>query len=114
MQQMKCVHLSSYLYSIFISAIFSTFFQTYVEHFQRPDVREMFRAFKVTLSVTSTEADPKNPTRPIIHFAGEVKRSGEPVKVMTGTVKLTVDKQVHWHIVRGLFAGRWNTIVSLF
>ncbi|PPR07753.1 hypothetical protein CVT24_003703 [Panaeolus cyanescens] len=67
--------------------------------FQNPDFREVFRWLDVRLSVTKTEYDPKHPTKPIIHFFGEMQEPSS--STMTGKVKMTPDNQVQWHFVSG-------------
>ena len=64
----------------------------------------MFRSLNVKLCVAGTEEDPLHPTRPVIHFFGEMHDPS--TSTMTGWVKMTTDRQVRWHFV-GVFIF-WN------
>ncbi|KAF9046302.1 hypothetical protein BJ165DRAFT_1142096 [Panaeolus papilionaceus] len=67
--------------------------------FESPNFREVFRWLDVNLSVTRMEHDPKHPTKPIIHFFGEMQEPSS--STMTGKVQMTPDNQIQWHFVSG-------------
>ncbi|KJA14492.1 hypothetical protein HYPSUDRAFT_49120 [Hypholoma sublateritium FD-334 SS-4] len=67
--------------------------------FEDPGFREAFRSLDANLSVVRTEPDPEHPTRPIIHFYGEMQDSS--TSTMTGSVKMTADNQIEWQFVSG-------------
>lgn len=52
----------------------------------------------VRFRVTSTEADPEHPTRPIINFT-----SGQNPLHIKGYIRMTPDSQVRWHLVSDVF-----------
>lgn len=79
--------------------------------FEDPEFREAFRSLDANLSVVRTEPDPQHPTRPIIHFYGEMQDPS--TSTMTGSVKMTADNQVQWHFV-GLFTCMGQSKVLMF
>ncbi|KAG6898402.1 hypothetical protein C0992_004113 [Termitomyces sp. T32_za158] len=90
--------------------------------FEEADFGEVYRTSNVTLKKVSSTPDPDNPTRPIIHFMGEMSDT----TTMTGAVKMTTDGQISgengqavWHSVgvqvggmRSMFGvlGTWTTV----
>lgn len=66
--------------------------------FEDLDFREEFRSLGVTLHITRTRPDPQHPTRPEIHFFGEMMAPSN--STMIGHVKMTNDNQIQWHFVR--------------
>lgn len=64
--------------------------------FEDPDFGEVFRSLEFTLRVTKTTTDINHPTRPAIHFVGEMP---DVSTSMRGTVNMTPDDQIHWHFV---------------
>jgi len=67
--------------------------------FEDPEFREAFRSLDASLHVIRTEPDADHPTRPIIHFYGEMQDPS--TSTMTGSVKMTADNQIQWHFVSG-------------
>ncbi|KZP18559.1 hypothetical protein FIBSPDRAFT_589270 [Athelia psychrophila] len=58
----------------------------------------------VRFRVTSTEADPEHPTRPIINFT-----SGQNPLHIKGYIRMTPDSQVRWHLaVREMSGQMWS------
>lgn len=67
--------------------------------FEGDDVPETHASLRIYFRVTSVEPDPDHPTRPKIHFAGELDGKFS----VTGFVKVTPDDQSWWHFVRASF-----------
>ncbi|KIM40988.1 hypothetical protein M413DRAFT_72451 [Hebeloma cylindrosporum] len=67
--------------------------------FEEEDFREVCRSLNVTLSVRRIEPDPEHPSRPILHFFGEMHQPS--TSTMTGTVRMTPDNEVEWKFVSG-------------
>uniref|UniRef100_A0A8H7XQU9 Protein kinase domain-containing protein n=1 Tax=Psilocybe cubensis TaxID=181762 RepID=A0A8H7XQU9_PSICU len=67
--------------------------------FEDPEFREEFRSLGVTLHITRTKPDPQHPTRPEIHFFGEMMAPSN--STMIGHVKMTNENQIQWHFVSG-------------
>lgn len=67
--------------------------------FGEPDFGEVFRSLDVVLKVVRITPDQDHPTRPVIHFIGEMKYT---TSTMNGMVKMTPDGQVQWQFVRSI------------
>ena len=64
--------------------------------FSDPGFVEIFRTIKVEMRVLSVEPDAQHPTRPRIHFAGNINNHA----TMVGYVCVTPDDRIRWHFVR--------------
>ena len=96
--------------SFFLSQAHGDEFDTSL--FEQPGFREVFRSLNVKLCVAGTEEDPLHPTRPVIHFFGEMHDPSTST-TMTGWVKMTTDRQVRWHFV-SFFIWEMRRLSSLF
>lgn len=64
--------------------------------FTDPGFVEIFRSIKIEVRIIAVEPDPAHPTRPKIHFAGDINHHA----TMVGCVWVTPDNRIRWHFVR--------------
>ena len=64
--------------------------------FCNPEFSEIFHSLDIVLRVLETTEDEAHPTRPQIHFLGQMRYQSD----MSGWVRMTEDNQIRWHIVR--------------
>ncbi|KAG6830573.1 hypothetical protein H0H92_016024 [Tricholoma furcatifolium] len=60
------------------------------------DYGEVYRTLNLDLKLVATTPDPKNPKRPIIHFAGEMP---DTTSTMSGRIEMLADGQVQWKFI---------------